>query len=171
MGTSSSPLCMMPSDFRWGLIPNQTASYSTPRRLRGSPQASMGGVFPILQIVACSVWEVGPLSLSLWGCCLLAAGGSVSCSFCLNGLVLWGCTIPLWGGGFDGEATLPVWATDWRQNSGVCVTPGVVWGGIYRGLQACGLLTLIACESLLHWAAILTLCLHALWCWAVPLLW
>jgi hypothetical protein len=132
VGTSSSPLCTMPSDFRWGLILDQTTSYGTPRWLQGSPQAPKGGVFLISWIVACGIWGVGSLSLSLWRSCLLAAGRSVPCLFCLNSLILWGCTIPLWGGGFDGEATLPVWATGWRQNSGVCVTPGVVWGGLLR---------------------------------------
>jgi hypothetical protein len=121
----------MPSDFRWGLILDQTASYSTPRWLQGLPQAPKGGVSPIPWIVACGIWGVGPLSLFLqWGC-LPAGWGAVSCPFCFYGLMVWGCTIPLWGGGFDGEATPPVWATGWGQNSGSCVTPGVVWGGIY----------------------------------------
>jgi hypothetical protein len=131
MGTSSSPLCTMPSDFRWGLIFNQTASYGTPRWLRGPPQAPKGSVSPIPQIIVCGVWGVGPLSLVLqWGC-LSVVWGIISYLFCLYGLMVWGCTIPLWGGGFDGEVTPPVWATDWGQNSGSCVTPGVVWEGIY----------------------------------------
>jgi hypothetical protein len=131
VGTSCSPLCSMPSAFRWHLIPDQTASYGTPGWLQGSPQAPMGLVFLIPQIIACGIWGVGPLSLVLqWGC-LPAVWGAVSCLFCLYGLVVWGCTIPLWGGGFDGEATLPVWAAGWRQNSGVHVMPEVVLGGIY----------------------------------------
>jgi hypothetical protein len=70
------------------------------------------------------------------------AEGSGPSLFCLNGLTLWGCTVPLWGGGFDGESTLPVWAAGWGQNSGVGVTLGVVWEGIYWGQQACRLLSL-----------------------------
>jgi hypothetical protein len=99
--------------------------------LRGSPQVSMGSASPIPWSAVRSIWEVGPLPLGLQWSCLPVVWGAVSCLFCLYGLMVWGCTIPLWGGGFDGEATLPVWATDWGQNSGPCVTPGVVWGGIY----------------------------------------
>jgi hypothetical protein len=42
-----------------------------------------------------------------------------------------GAASSLPGGESDGETTLPVWAIGWGQNSGSCVTPGVVWGGIY----------------------------------------
>ena len=133
VGTFRSPLCSMPSDFRWGLIFDQTVSYGTPGMLQGAPQASTGSVSPIPQIVACGVWGVGPLSLDLLWSCVLAAWGSVSYPFHLYGLAFWGCTIPPQGGGFDGESTLPVWATGWRQNSGAGVTPVVVWGGIYQG--------------------------------------
>jgi hypothetical protein len=86
MGTSSSPLCTTPSDFRWGLIFDQTASYGTPRWLRGSPQAPKGGVSPIPRIIACGVWGVGPLSLVLQWSCLPVVWGFVSCFFCLYGL-------------------------------------------------------------------------------------
>jgi hypothetical protein len=93
----------------------------------------MGCVFPIPWIVVRGIWGVGPLSLVLqWGC-LSVVWGIVFYLFCLYGLAVWGCTIPLWGGGFDGEATPPVWVADWGQNSGMCVTPGVVWGGICWG--------------------------------------
>jgi hypothetical protein len=135
--------------------------------LRGSPQVSMGLVSPIPQIVACGVWGVGPLSLFLWGSSLSAAGGLCSFLFCLNGLTPWGCTIPLWGCGFDGETTLPVWAAGWRQDSGVGVTLGVVWGGLHRGRRALSLLspTVSKCSS--HWTCVLTLCLCTGW---MPLL-
>jgi hypothetical protein len=165
VGTSSSPLCTTPSDFRWSLIFDQTASYGTPRWLWGSPQAPKGGVSPIPRIVACGVWGVGPLPLVLQWSCLPVVWGVVSCLFCLYGLAVWGCTIPLWGGGFDGEATPLVWATGWGQNSGSCVTPGVVWGGIYWGRRAFGLLPLIACKSPSHWAVI-HCCLGTLYCTA-----
>jgi hypothetical protein len=52
----------------------------------------------------------------------------VSCLLQLYGLMSWRCTIPLWGGGFDGDSTLLAWATGWRQPSGACVMPVVVWG-------------------------------------------
>jgi hypothetical protein len=72
---------------------------------------------------------------------------------------------PSLGGGFDGEATPLVWATGWGQNSGSCVTPGVVWGGIYWGRRAFGLSPLIACKSPSHWAVI-HCCLGTLYCTA-----
>jgi hypothetical protein len=121
----------MPSDFRWGLILDQTASYGTLRWLQGLPQAPKGDVSPIPQIVACGVWGVGPLSLNLQGGFLPMAWEVVSCLFCSYGLAFWGCITPLRRGEFDGEMTLLVWAADWGQNSGSCVTPEVVWEGIY----------------------------------------
>jgi hypothetical protein len=111
----------------------------------------------------CGVWEVGPLSLFLWGSSLSAAGGLCSFLFCPNGLILWGCTIPLREGGFDGETTLPVWAAGWGQDSGVGVMPGVVWEGIYRGHRACRPSSLTACKSPLHWTSMLMFCLHIGW--------
>jgi hypothetical protein len=42
------------------------------------------------------------------------------------------------GGGFDGEATPLVWATDWGQISGSCVTPGVVWEVSTEGVEPVG---------------------------------
>ena len=128
VGTFCPPLCSTPSDFRWGLIFDQTASLGTLRMCWGYPQASMGAVSPIPRIVACGVWGVGPLSLFLQRCCLPAVWGSVSCLLLLYGLVFWGCTIPLRGGGFDGESTLLAWATGWRQPTGARVTPVGVWG-------------------------------------------
>jgi hypothetical protein len=41
--------------------------------------------------------------------------GLVSCLPQLYGLAFWGCTIPLRGGGFDGELTPLAWAAGWRQ--------------------------------------------------------
>jgi hypothetical protein len=101
--------------------------------LWGSPQASMGSASPIPRIVVRGVWGVSPLSLFLWWSFFSAAGGPGPSLFCLNGLTFWGCTVPLWGGGFDSESTLPVWAAGWGQDSGVGVTPGVVWEGLYWG--------------------------------------
>jgi hypothetical protein len=52
--------------------------------------------------------------------------GFVSCLPQLYGLAFWGCTIPLRGGGFDGESTPLAWAAGWRQPSGARVTPVVL---------------------------------------------
>jgi hypothetical protein len=123
----------MPSAFRWGLIFDQTAPYHAPGMLRGSPQASMGSASLIPRIVVRGDWGVSPLSLFLWWSSFSAAGGPGPSLFCLNGLAFWGCTVPLQGGGFDGESTLPVWAAGWGQDSGVGVTLGVVWEGLYWG--------------------------------------
>jgi hypothetical protein len=89
---------------------------------------SMGSVFLIPQIVACGVWGVGLFSLTLQRSGLPVVWGFVSCLLQLYGLTFWGCTIPLRGGGFDGESTPLAWAAGWRQPSGAGVTPEMVWG-------------------------------------------
>jgi hypothetical protein len=127
MGTFSSPLCTMLSDLRWGLISDQTASHGTSRMLWGSPQVSMGSAFPIPWSAVRGIWGVGPFSLILQRGCLSVVWGVVSYLLQLYGLASWGCTIPLRGGGFDSESTPLAWATGWRQPSGVCVTPVVMW--------------------------------------------
>jgi hypothetical protein len=127
-GKLRSPLCTTLSDFRWSLIPDQTASHGTSRMLQGSPQVSMGSTFPIPWGAVRGIWGVGPFSLILQRGCLSVVWGSVSYLLQLYGLASRGCTIPLWGGGFNGESTPLAWATGWRQSSGARVTPGVVWG-------------------------------------------
>jgi hypothetical protein len=96
--------------------------------LWGSPQVSMGSASPIPWSAVRGIWGVGPFSLILQRGCLSVVWGVVSYLLQLYGLASWGCTIPLRGGGFDGESTPLAWATGWRQPSGVCVTPVVMWG-------------------------------------------
>jgi hypothetical protein len=144
----------MPSDFRWGLIFDQTTSYGTPGLPWVYPKAALGSVFPIPQIVACGVWGVGPFSLSLQGGCLSVGWGFVSCLLQLYGLASWGCTIPLWGGGFDSESTPLAWATGWRQPSGARVTLVVVWG------VSTGVIKLVGCRL----SVSVSSCCIELWC-------
>jgi hypothetical protein len=130
----------MLSDFRWGLILDQTASYGTSRMLRGLPQVSMGPASPIPWSAIRGIWGVGPFSLILQRSCLPAVWGPVSCLLQLYGLMSWGCTIPLRGGGFDSELTPLAWAAGWRQPSGACVTPVVLWG------VSTGVIKLVGCR-------------------------
>jgi hypothetical protein len=153
-GELRSPLCMTLSNFRWGLILDQTASYRTSRMLWGSPQVSMGPTFPIPLSAIRGIWGVGPFSLTLQRGCLPVVWGFVSCLLQLYGLAPWGCTIPLWGGGFDSESTPLAWATGWRQPSGVCVTPVVVWG------VSTGIVQLAGCRFPLS----VSPCHIGLWC-------
>jgi hypothetical protein len=125
----------------------------------GLSKAALGSVFPIPRIVACGVWGVGPFSLILQGGCLSVVWGFVSYLLQLYGLTSWGCTIPLRGGGFNGESTPLAWkAAFW----GVCNTGGGV-GGIYWVCPARGLLIPAVCKSLLHWTLVLMFCLHTGW--------
>jgi hypothetical protein len=80
--------------------------------------------------------------------------GLVSCLPQLYGLAFWGCTIPLWGGGFDGESTPLAWATGWRQPSGARVTPVVVWG------VSTGVVKLVGCRL----SVSVSSCRIELWC-------
>jgi hypothetical protein len=96
--------------------------------LRGLPQVSMGSASPIPWGAVRGIWGVGPFSLTLQRSSLSVVWGFVSCLLQLYGLTSWGCTIPLRGGGFDSESTLLAWVAGWRQPSGACVTPEVVWG-------------------------------------------
>jgi hypothetical protein len=153
-GKLHSPLCSTLSDFRWGLILDQTVSYGTSRMLQGSPQVSMGSTSPIPWGAVHGIWGVGPFVLILQRSCLPVVWGLVSCLLQLYGLTSWGCTIPLQGGGFDGESILLAWATGWRQPSGVCVTPVVVWG------VSTGIVQLVGCQFLLS----VSPCRIALWC-------
>jgi hypothetical protein len=95
--------------------------------LRGSPQVSMGPIFLIPWSTVRGIWGVGPFFLILQRSCLPVVWGLVSCLLQLYGLASWGCTIPLRGGGFDSESTPLAWAAGWRQPSGACVTPVVLW--------------------------------------------
>jgi hypothetical protein len=138
-GKVRSPLCTTPSDSRWGLIVDQTAPFHTLGMLRGLPQVSKESILPIPQIVACNIWGVGPFSLGLLQGSPQSTLGISYCLLGLYGPVFWGCTILLWEGGLDGEATPPAWATGWRRLSGAWITAGVVGGVLYRGLGACWL--------------------------------
>jgi hypothetical protein len=124
--------------------------------LRGLPQVFKESILPIPQIVACNVWGVGPFSLGLLQGLPQATLGISYCLLGLYGPVFWGCTILLWEGGLDGEATLPAWATGWRRLSGAWITAGVVGGVLYRGLGACWLPDPAIGMFLSHWTSVLT---------------